>query len=102
MVGIGSSTQREINDIMLTRYACYLIAQNGDTSKSQIALAQSYFAVQTRKVEIIEQKLIDIERIHARKKLTETEKELSKVIFEQTKSDRNFGVIRSKGDKALF
>lgn len=102
MVSIWSWAEREIEDIMLTRYACYLIAQNGDTSKPEIAFAQSYFAVQTRKLELIEQKIADIERLHARKKLTETEKELSKVIFEQTQSDRNFALIRSKWDTALF
>ncbi|MDD2537676.1 MAG: DNA damage-inducible protein D [Candidatus Absconditabacteria bacterium] len=101
-VSLGSNAQREIEDIMLTRYACYLIAQNGDPSKPEIAFAQSYFALQTRKIELIEQKIEDIERLSARKKLSETEKELSKVIFEQTKSDKNFALIRSKGDAALF
>jgi DNA-damage-inducible protein D len=102
MVQIGSTAQREIDDYMLTRYACYLIAQNGDTKKPEIAFAQSYFAVQTRKAELIEQKIADIERLSARKKLSETEKELSKVIFEQTNDDKNFALIRSKWDAALF
>lgn len=102
MVDIGSGTQREIDDIMLSRYACYLIAQNGDPRKQEIAFAQTYFAVQTRKAELIEERLLDAERISARKKLSATEKELSKVIFEQTGASGDFARIRSKGDQALF
>ncbi|MDD5773184.1 MAG: DNA damage-inducible protein D [bacterium] len=102
MVSIGSGAETEISDIMLTRYACYLIAQNGDPRKEEIAFAQTYFALQTRKLEVIERRLLESERLSARKKLAETEKELSGVIFEQTGSDKNFGIIRSKGDKALF
>ena len=102
MVSLGSGSQREVPDMMLTRYACYLIAQNGDPRKEEIAFAQTYFAVQTRKLEIIQKRILETERISARRKLAGTEKKLSGVIYEQTGSDRNFGMIRSKGDKALF
>jgi len=102
MVELGSGSQRAIDDIMLTRYACYLIAQNGDSSKQEIAFAQTYFAMQTRKAELIEQRMLEAERVTARKKLTDTEKELSSIIYEQTGDNQNFGLIRSKGDQALF
>ena len=102
MVDLGSGSQREVDDIMLTRYACYLIAQNGDPRKSEIAFAQTYFAVQTRRAELIEQRLLEAERVSARHKLTQTEKELSQIIYEQAGDNKNFGIIRSKGDQALF
>ncbi len=102
MVKLGSGSERKIEDIMLTRFACYLITQNGDSKKEQIAFAQNYFAIQTRKFELIEKRINDWERLQARQKLTLSEKELSSLIYEKTGNDRNFGLIRSKGDQALF
>ncbi len=101
-IAMPKGATKEIRDFMLTRFACYLIAQNGDPQKEAIAFAQNYFAVQTRKAEIIEKRIKDWERLQARQKLTLSEKELSELIFERTGNDKNFGIIRSKGDKALF
>ena len=102
MVGLGSNSQREVTDFALTRYACYLVAQNGDSSKNEIAFAQTYFAVQTRKQEIIEQRLLDLARVTAREKLSKTEKKLSGIIYQRGVDDKGFALIRSKGDQALF
>lgn len=102
MIELAKGAQREIADIALTRYGCYLIAQNGDSSKSEIAFAQTYFAVQTRKQEIIEKRLLDVARVTARERLSKTEKKLSGIIYERGVDDRSFSIIRSKGDQALF
>jgi DNA-damage-inducible protein D len=102
MVKIGSGTERQVEDIMLSRYACYLIAQNGDPKKDQIAFAQSYFALQTRKQELLEERIALTERLFAREKLTATETELSKTIYERGVDNEGFGRIRSRGDQALF
>jgi len=101
-IPMPKSAEKEINDILLTRYACYLIAQNGDSRKEEIAFAQNYFAIQTRKAELVEQRILEFERVKAREKLSHTEKQLSGILFERGVDNQGFAIIRSKGDQALF
>lgn len=102
MITKGKGAKDEIDDILLTRYACYLIAQNGDSRKEEIAFAQNYFAVQTRRAELVEQRILEFERVKAREKLSHTEKQLSGILYERGVDSQGFAVIRSKGDQALF
>lgn len=102
MITVGKGAEKEIDDILLTRYASYLIAQNGDSRKIEIAFAQNYFAVQTRRAELVEQRLLEYERVKAREKLSQTEKQLSGILYERGVDNQGFAIIRSKGDQALF
>jgi DNA-damage-inducible protein D len=102
VIEAGKGAQHEISDILLTRYACYLVAQNGDSRKEEIAFAQNYFAVQTRRAEIVEKRLLEFERVRAREKLGQTEKHLSGILYERGVDSQGFAIIRSKGDQALF
>lgn len=101
-IPMPKGAEKEIDDILLTRYACYLIAQNGDSRKEEIAFAQNYFAVQTRRAELVEQRILEFERVKAREKLSQTEKQLSGIIYERGVDNQGFAIIRSKGDQALF
>ncbi|GAB1449323.1 MAG: DNA damage-inducible protein D [Bacteroidia bacterium] len=101
-IPMPKGAEKEIDDILLTRYACYLIAQNGDSRKQEIAFAQNYFAVQTRRAELVEQRLLEFERVKAREKLSQTEKQLSGILYERGVDNQGFAIIRSKGDQALF
>lgn len=94
--------EKEIDDILLTRYACYLIGQNGDSRKEEVSFAQNYFAVQTRRAELVEKRLLEYERVKAREKLSQTEKQLSGILYERGVDGKGFAIIRSKGDQALF
>src|SRR5690349_9229169 len=102
MITLGSGAERELQDVALTRYACYLIAQNGDPEKQSVAFAQTYFAVQTRKQEIIEKRLLEVDRVNATEKLTKSEKKLSSIVFERGVDSAGFALIKSQGDEALF
>lgn len=102
MVDLGSGAQRAVDDIYLTRYACYLIAQNGDSKKAEIAFAQNYFAVQTRRAELIQQRILESERVAERNKLKATETKLGAIVYKRGVDEKGFGILRSKGDAALF
>lgn len=101
-IPMPKGAEKDIEDILLTRYACYLIAQNGDSRKEEIAFAQNYFAIQTRRAELVEQRLLEFERVKAREKLSHTEKQLSGILYERGVDSQGFAIIRSKGDQALF